>query len=269
MDHDLALSDLGDMFPEPSRPATPPATVEVYSRAVDDRSRGPNEVKIHLVGQHPLWGHHLWNAAKCLANFLDTHWETLCRNKRILELGAGGGLPALVAAMNQANSVVLTDYPDPNLVRNLLANVEENLTGELLQRTKVTGFIWGSAPTELLLDGEFDVILLSDLLFNHSQHDALLRTCDQVLSRPTQNMARKPGKLEANSPMTPCVLVFFTHHRPWLAKKDLEFFDKAKNSGWSCDEIVQIHTGAMFKDDAGDESIRGTVHGWRMWREGS
>ncbi|CAG8749555.1 5702_t:CDS:2, partial [Acaulospora colombiana] len=140
--------------------------------------------------------HHRWNAAKCLANFLDTHWEALCRQKRILELGAGGGLPALV---------VLTDYPDPDLVRNLQANVKENLTGETLQKTKVT----------LLLDGEFDVILLSDLLFNHSQHDALLRTCDQVLARPTQNM------------------------------KDMEFFDVAKRLGWSCEEIVQIQTGEM------------------------
>ena len=38
--------------------------------------------------------------------------------------------------------------------------------------------------------------------------------------------------------MTPCVLVFYTHHRPHLAERDLEFFTKAKERRWKCEEIV-------------------------------
>jgi nicotinamide N-methyltransferase len=46
------------------------------------------------------------------------------KNKSILELGAGAGLPSLVAAINGARNVVVTDYPDADLVENLRYNVE-------------------------------------------------------------------------------------------------------------------------------------------------
>jgi len=35
----------------------------------------------------------------------------------------------------------------------------------------------------------------------------------------------------------PCVLVFYTHHRPHLAHLDLQFFEKARAEGWHCQEI--------------------------------
>jgi EEF1A N-terminal glycine/lysine methyltransferase len=131
-------------------------------------------------------------------------------------------------------------------------------------------------------------LILSDLVFNHSQvgirvvwylgiddiqHNALLKTCDETLER---------GPRKGTS-WTPCALVFFTHHRPWLAEKDLDFFTKARESGWECEQVLEEHTGVsamvyplvilmtlrqvMFEGDSGDSKVRGTVHGWRMWRE--
>ena len=41
----------------------------------------------------------------------------------MLELGAGSGLPSLVCAINDAEQVVVTDYPDTDLVENLRYNV--------------------------------------------------------------------------------------------------------------------------------------------------
>lgn len=34
------------------------------------------------------------------------------------------------------------------------------------------------------------------------------------------------------------LLVFFTHHRPHLATRDMEFFEKAK-ADWIAEEVVQ------------------------------
>jgi hypothetical protein len=34
------------------------------------------------------------------------------------------------------------------------------------------------------------------------------------------------------------LLVFYTHHRPQYAERDMGFFDKARARGWVCDEIV-------------------------------
>lgn len=41
----------------------------------------------------------------------------------MLELGAGAGLPSLVAAILGARRVVVTDYPDADLIANLNHNI--------------------------------------------------------------------------------------------------------------------------------------------------
>lgn len=41
----------------------------------------------------------------------------------MLELGAGAGLPSLVAAILGARKVVVTDYPDADLIANLNHNI--------------------------------------------------------------------------------------------------------------------------------------------------
>ena len=128
---------------------------------------------------------------------------------------------------------------------------------------------------------------MSDLIFNHSQvgiavilkrrsppvqHNALLLTCERALSK------RRPSADDE----TPCLLVFYTHHRPRLAHRDLEFFENARARGWTCEEILtqkfdvgdafaqnfcphKLHTSqVMFPEDPGDEEVRSTVHGWRL-----
>jgi len=49
-----------------------------------------------------------WNAARAFATYLDAHQE-LYRNRNVIELGAGGGLPGIVTALNGANTVGLQD----------------------------------------------------------------------------------------------------------------------------------------------------------------
>jgi predicted nicotinamide N-methyase len=81
-----------------------------------------------------------------------------------------------------AIQVVLTDYPDQALVDNLVFNVDQNI--ELARRGAVCamGYVWGQSVDPLLRallpdtadpnarpHAFFDLILLSDLIFNHSQ----------------------------------------------------------------------------------------------------
>ncbi|KAJ8090195.1 Protein N-terminal and lysine N-methyltransferase efm7 [Marasmius tenuissimus] len=220
-------------------------------------------MKIRLVGSHPLWGHYLWNSALCLASHLDQHAKELCRDRCVLELGAGGGLPSIIAALNGAQKVVITDYPDTALVENMNHNVDENISeSQIREHVSIEGYIWGT-PVKPLLNAlptskdMYDLIILSDLIFNHSQHDALLKTCEESLT-PT----RQSG--EMGEAKDPCVLVFYTHHRPHLAHRDMGFFEKAKDRGWSCVKIVEKTYPPMFPDDPGAEEVRSTVHGWKL-----
>ncbi|KAG5652001.1 hypothetical protein H0H81_006653 [Sphagnurus paluster] len=49
----------------------------------------------------------------------------------------------------------------------------------------------------------------------------------------------------------------------------MEFFEKAKVRGWTCEEILTRKFSPMFPNDSGEESIRSTVHGWRLMRSKS
>ena len=63
----------------------------------------------------------VWNAAYKLCEHLEAHPE-LVRGKRVLELGAGCGLPGLVVATLGASAVVVTDQETDLLRENVRAN---------------------------------------------------------------------------------------------------------------------------------------------------
>ncbi|KAI0330069.1 hypothetical protein GY45DRAFT_1354153 [Cubamyces sp. BRFM 1775] len=257
---------LESVFTEPPRPPSPEPTVTTYTREKQANDTWTT-IDIRLVGSHPLWGHHLWNASRAFASYLDDHPE-LYHGRSVLELGAGGALPGIVAAKNGARTVVLTDYPDAALIDNIAYNVRQNIPESEKKGVHVQGYIWGH-PVEPLLellpgDSEekaYDLIILSDLIFNHSQHEAMLKTCDLALSKykPTE-FADDRGR------PSPCLLVFYTHHRPHLAHRDMEFFTKARERGWHCEEILTRKYPPMFPEDPGEEEVRATVHGWRLTR---
>jgi EEF1A N-terminal glycine/lysine methyltransferase len=120
----------------------------------------------------------------------------------------------------------------------------------------VEGYLWGTDATPLLchLNGQakFNIIILSDTVFNHSEHPSLVKSL--LLNLEKQREAR--------------VYVFYTHHRPWLKEKDLLFFDLASEAGFIAQDILVEHVQPMFQDDRGDETERGTVYGRQlMWSQ--
>ncbi|KAG9300701.1 hypothetical protein G9A89_023499 [Geosiphon pyriformis] len=267
------------LFQEPPdfRPSTPPPTFVTFTRSKECvQNESPiREIQLRLVGSHPLWGHYLWNAAKCFAEYLDEN-EDIVRGKRVLELGAGAALPSLISVVNGAEKVVITDYPDEKLIENIKYNVE-NLFPDSQNRNKISvlGHIWGKDPHSLLQpicsssgttttdEQRFDTIILSDLIFNHSQHTALLRTSSQCLSITAPTSKTHENHSEAQ------ILVFFTHHRPNMVDKDLNFFQEAQSSafGFQVEKIYQrVMPQPMFEKDYGCEIVRSTVHGYRLTR---
>ncbi|WWC63366.1 uncharacterized protein I303_105966 [Kwoniella dejecticola CBS 10117] len=257
---DEGFYGLDDLLPEPESPLPAPYSFSTYEIPADvilpvqDEVNRGRQLVLRLVGSHPLWGHHLWNTARVFSTYLLRN-PSLVKGKKVLELGAGAALPSIVCALAGSDDVVITDYPDTDLVENMRFNVDVNVPGDLRGKVDVVGHLWGHDVKHLMARTQnkgYDLLILSDLVFNHSQHDALIKTVNSTLS---------------SSPDA-CVLVFLTSHRPHLVEEDNAFFPQLALSGdgWVYQKVVEEWAGAMFEDDPGDEKIRGTVHGWKAWR---
>ncbi|XP_008448745.2 uncharacterized protein LOC103490817 [Cucumis melo] len=116
-----------------------------------------------------LTGSWVWNSAFVLAEWMATQCKLLdfdFRQKNVIELGAGAGLPGLTAALLGANRVVLTDVKP--LLLGLLENVDANGLGD---RVEVRELVWGSNELASQANelGEFDLILMSDLFYDSEE----------------------------------------------------------------------------------------------------
>jgi nicotinamide N-methyltransferase len=268
-----------DLFTEPPDyyPPSPKPTTQIHTLL------SGQTLTLNLVGHNPLWGHHLWNAGRLISTYLEQN-PSLIKNKTVLELGAGAGLPSLVCGILGAKKVVCTDYPDRELVENLRGNIEEferdfgGNEGEseskgIDGRVVAEGYCWGADPAPLLSHlpsspsptdkkpNGFDILILADLLFNHSEHRKLLSTIQQTLSHPPERSEAS----HSSSSQTPeaKALVFFTPYRPWLYEKDMAFFDLAREAGFVVEKVLEEKMErVMFEDDPGDEELRRTVFGF-------
>lgn len=93
----------------------------------------------------------------------------------------------------------------------------------------------------------FDVLILADLLFNHSEHAKLIKTVELTLKKSPSSKA----------------YVFFTPYRPWLLEKDLAFFDLAREAGFTVTKTLEkVMDKVMFEEDPGvsDPSRRPCQH---------
>ena len=199
-------------------------------------------------------GHLLWNAGRVTAQYLEENAQDLVKDKCVLELGAGAGLPSLVCALNGAKRIVVTDYPEPELIENLQYNIDHS---EALTDKKVIlveGYLWGNSSDKLRghLCGHpsgFDLLILADILFNHSEHEKLVASLQSTLKKVAEARA----------------LVFFTPYRPWLLEKDLKFFELAKEAGFQVNKLFEkVLEKVMFDNDPGDELLRRTVFGYEV-----
>ncbi|XP_035675277.1 protein N-terminal and lysine N-methyltransferase EFM7-like isoform X2 [Branchiostoma floridae] len=128
----------------------------------------------------------VWPAAMILSQHLVSHRE-LVRAGRVLEVGAGVGLPGLVAAAlsEDPSGVVMTDYVE-DAVDLMDMNIAETF-GEDNNRPQAAIMDWDDDPSVLQEHhGTFDVIIGSDVVYWPVLIEPLIRTVKALLSnKPT------------------------------------------------------------------------------------
>lgn len=191
---------------------------------------------------------------------MDAHANEV-EGRRVLELGAGAGLPSIMACQLGARRVVCTDYPDRELIENIEKNIVKLLSSEQQTRIQAKGFLWGSSVSELFSasgageeDGLFDMVFLCDVIFNHSEHRRLLKTCREVL---------------AADGVVWCV---FGHYRPAKWQDDLNLFTLAQDElGWNVEKVAErLYDHFVLPplaDPSGDLDRQRTAFAYKLTRK--
>lgn len=148
----------------------------------------------------PVMGHAVWPAAIALCSWLQLHGATLCSHASVLELGAGGGAPSLVAYGLGASLVVATDG-DASILPLLRANFDENHCANAADAStagprpggfKAELFDWrdteaaAKLQSQQELDG-FDLVLAADVLYAAGDIAPLMRAAALLLRHGAQS----------------------------------------------------------------------------------
>lgn len=130
----------------------------------------------------PYWAD-LWPSAQILAREVRT---MRLAGQRVLELGCGLGVVAIAASMAGAH-VTATDYYDDALLFATL-NVAE-ATGDTIETRMVD---WSAMPADL---GKFDVVLASDVLYEHRYAGLVANALATALVRGGEAFVADPGRI--------------------------------------------------------------------------
>ncbi|EPS35639.1 hypothetical protein H072_10934 [Dactylellina haptotyla CBS 200.50] len=125
-----------------------------------------------------LFSHHLWNAGVEVAAMIE-NGELQVEGETVLELGAGAALPSLISALAGAKSVVITDYPAPEILENIKANI--NLNASQLASSSapdVYGHTWGVLTEEVAQKyaHSFTRVIAADTLWMMWEHENLVKS---------------------------------------------------------------------------------------------
>jgi predicted nicotinamide N-methyase len=121
---------------------------------------------------------------------------SLIRDKTVLELGAGVGLPSLLMA-NEAKAIQISDYNS-----EAVELLQKNITHLQLQNAQAIKLDWNNVPENM----KAEVMILSDVNYDPTQFETLTKLiekfihqgCTVILSTPQRIMA-SPFVLELAS----------------------------------------------------------------------
>lgn len=171
-------------------------TVEIGGRAIDLLSPANADDLISeddyvLDERLPYWAD-LWPSARVLANEVRT---MRLGGQRALELGCGLGMVAAGAALAGADVTATDYYADALLFAQL--NVAEG-TGRTIATRLVN---WAEMPSDL---GRFDVVLASDVLYEHRYAPLVADAIATTLVRGGEAIVADPGRIAVEGFLEEC-----------------------------------------------------------------
>ncbi|MCU0336822.1 MAG: protein N-lysine methyltransferase family protein [Sediminibacterium sp.] len=125
----------------------------------------------------PYWGK-IWPSAKAMKNFLLEGGHALIKNKQVMEIGSGLGLPSFIASQFAA-TVIVSDY-HVDAIHQLEINLKHWPTKNIQARL----FNWQND----CIDDHIEILLLSDLNYDAASHESLIHLISLFLSKPNNTI---------------------------------------------------------------------------------
>ncbi|XP_066477442.1 protein-lysine methyltransferase METTL21C [Tiliqua scincoides] len=118
----------------------------------------------------------VWPGALALCQYLESEQEEInLKGKKVLEIGAGTGLVAIVASILGA-FVTATDLPE--VLENLEFNISKNTRDIDVPKPEVRKLVWGKNLNEDFPRSthHYDFVVATDVVYHHTALDLLLAT---------------------------------------------------------------------------------------------
>ena len=134
----------------------------------------------------PYWAK-VWPSAIALVKVLQKH-PSLIRDKTVLELGAGIGLPSLLMA-NEAKTIQVSDYDSEavELFRKNIAHLQ-------LHNVQALQMDWNDLPENI----DPEVIILSDVNYDPTQFESLTKLIQKFIHQGCTIILSTPQRIIAN-----------------------------------------------------------------------
>ncbi|MEI6264209.1 MAG: methyltransferase domain-containing protein [Sphingobacteriia bacterium] len=133
----------------------------------------------------PFWAK-IWPAAKAMAAFLhkEPQWIT---NKKVLEIGAGIGLPSFTIA-DKTSSIIISDHSS-----DAIELIQKNINYLKINNATAICLDWNDFPSNIIAD----TILLSDINYDPTQFEALNQLIQFLLNQGTTIIIATPQRIMA------------------------------------------------------------------------
>jgi predicted nicotinamide N-methyase len=134
----------------------------------------------------PYWAK-VWPSAIALVKVLQKH-PSLIRDKKVLELGAGIGLPSLLMA-SEAKTIQVSDYDSEavELLRKNIAHLQ-------LQNVQALQMDWNDLPENI----DPEVIILSDVNYDPTQFETLTKLIEKFIHQGSAIILSTPQRIMAS-----------------------------------------------------------------------
>ncbi len=134
----------------------------------------------------PFWAK-LWPSAIALTEFLQSN-SNYIKNKKVLEMGAGIGLPSLSIAL-QTKEILISDY-----IPEAVTLIQKNIDYLQLKNAKATILDWNNVPETIFAD----TVLLSDVNYAPDDFESLLLLIHQFLNNKSTIIIATPQRIMAS-----------------------------------------------------------------------